>query len=133
MISLKARIGTLYTEDEALKVSGINPELFPDKVRHRTVLGLKDDKGNLVYPAFQFDESGAVAENISTIYDELLEGFNGEEWAVANWLAEPYDFDLSRTRIEVLRNPKDANRIILQAVRLHGILHEKKNQIRRTH
>lgn len=57
-------------------------------VHKRKLLALKTGSGRVVYPAFQFGESGGVVEGISEVV-KLAESVSLSLWAMASWLASP--------------------------------------------
>ena len=82
-------LGPVYdTDGGAEPLGGDRPVSRQVVNKRRGLLALKTGSGRIVSPAFQFDETGAVADGVADIV-KLFENGRISTWSVAFWLASP--------------------------------------------
>jgi hypothetical protein len=81
-------LGPFYDTTGLTRWLGVSRQALADRVRRGSLLACRTEEGHLVYPAFQFDGSGAIRQGLAP----LLKIFTGHDgWLVATWLVTATD------------------------------------------
>lgn len=95
-------LGPVYDTDGVASLLGPRRRVSRQAVHKRRLLALKTGSGRVVYPAFQFDETGTVVDGVPELV-KMIDQASLSLWALASWLASPErEFDGDRP-IDVLR------------------------------
>jgi hypothetical protein len=95
-------LGPSYTTRYVRELFGSTKQAVSDRVRRGTLLALRNDNGDLVYPAFQFGPDGQPLSGIA----EVIAAFKGAvdtRYTIASWLVSPEPELDGRTPIDQLR------------------------------
>jgi hypothetical protein len=84
---VNAQFGPFYRTDQVVRLLGITRQAVADRVRKRSLLGMRTTEGTWVYPTFQFVDRGILAGLSDTLrcFDLAI----ADGWAVAAWLTSP--------------------------------------------
>lgn len=79
-------LGPFYTTRQVTSLlGGASRQALADRRRRGTLLGLKTTDGQLVYPAFQFDEERRVLPGLGEVL-RCFQDVDVDDWTVAGWL-----------------------------------------------
>ncbi len=82
-------LGPVYDTDGVAGLLGGNSPVSRQAVnKRRGLLALKTGSGRVMYPAFQFDETGAVVDGVADVV-KLFDDGRISMWSVASWLVSP--------------------------------------------
>lgn len=108
-------LGPLLGVDEVQQRLGLSSRRELDKmVRRNQLLALPTPDGQIVYPAFQFDEHGRVYPSIERIM-RIFDGIVQTPYTVASWLRGPKDYLEGETPIRWLQLERDDDPVIAGA------------------
>ena len=101
-------LGPVYDTDGVATLLGGGAAVSRQAVHKRRLVALKTGSGRVVYPAFQFTESGGVIDGVGDVL-RILEPTGLSSWTVASWFVSPDDGLDGRTPLDALRSGgKDA-------------------------
>jgi hypothetical protein len=81
-------LGPFYDTAGLTRWLGVSRQALADRVRRGSLLACRTQDGHLVYPAFQFDGSGAIRRGLAPVL-KVFAGYDG--WLVATWLVTASD------------------------------------------
>jgi hypothetical protein len=81
-------LGPFYDTTGLTHWLGVTRQALADRVRRGSLLACRTEDGHLVYPAFQFDGSGAIRPGLAPVL-KIFSGYDG--WLVATWLVTATD------------------------------------------
>jgi Antitoxin Xre/MbcA/ParS C-terminal toxin-binding domain len=84
---VNAQFGPFYRTDQVARLLGITRQAVADRIRKRSLLGMRTKEGTWVYPTFQFVDRGILSG-----LSDALRCFDftvADGWAVAAWLTSP--------------------------------------------
>lgn len=95
-------LGPVYDTETVAELLGGGRAVSRQAVSKRALLALRTGSGRVVYPAFQFDESGAVITGVAEVV-RIMATTSLSSWTLAAWFVSP-EPDLSGERpIDALR------------------------------
>lgn len=86
------------------------------RTRHR-LLGLTKENGRVVYPAFQFGDSGRPFEALPQLIEVLENRGRVDPWTIASWFVTPQSLLHEMTPAEWLAKGEDAELVVNAARR----------------
>lgn len=89
-------LGPVYDAEGVAQILGGETPVSRQAVSKRRLLALRTGSGRVVYPAFQFDESGSVVDGVADVL-KLIEPTQLSPWTLASWFVSP-DLDLDGTQ-----------------------------------
>lgn len=89
-------LGPVYDAEGVAQLLGGETPVSRQAVSKRRLVVLKTGSGRVVYPAFQFDESGSVVDGVADVV-KLVEPTDLSHWTLASWFVSP-DVDLDGTQ-----------------------------------
>jgi hypothetical protein len=98
---VNAQFGPFYRTDQVARLLGITRQAVADRIRKRSLLGMRTKEGTWVYPTFQF-----VDRSILPGLPDALRCFDlavADGWAVAAWLTSPSAVLAGRRPLDHLR------------------------------
>ena len=108
-------LGPLLRTTEVTRIIGIaSAREINALVKRKKLLALPSETGELFYPAFQFNDEGAVYPDIETIIG-IFDGIALTPYTVAAWLKGPKDDLNGETPIQWLERKRDAAPVIAAA------------------
>lgn len=120
-IHIRDIVGKMYSAESARKyLGGITQEELEALIESNSILHVKDKKGNIGYPLFQFKD-GAINPKVQKIMRILLKqhptdyGLIGgrSEWEAAIWLANPYEMYNNKSAVEYMEESPEAYRYVV--------------------
>lgn len=106
-------VGPVHTTKSVMARLGIpSRQAVNDRVRRRTLLGLKTADNHVVYPAFQFARRTVLA-GLSDILGVLED--SADDWTIASWLVAPQPGLAGESVVERLRADRGASPAVLRA------------------
>jgi len=81
-------LGPFYDTAGLTRWLAVSRQALADRVRRGSLLACRTQDGHLVYPAFQFDGSGAIRTGLAPVL-KIFTGHDG--WLVATWLVTATD------------------------------------------
>lgn len=81
-------VGPVYSTTALCRWLGITRQALAGRVQRRTVLRLETDEHDMVYPAFQFNQTKESLPGLSRVLTALAQGTD-DEWTWAAWLNTP--------------------------------------------
>lgn len=103
--------GPFYDTSGLTRWLGITRQALHQKVSRHTILACPLDDGGLVYPTWQFLDSGATIPALGEVLATLCGG-TGDPWMAALWLQAPSDQLGGRCATAWLRQGRDPHRVI---------------------
>jgi hypothetical protein len=97
-------IGPFYDSHGLTGWLQISRQMLRQRVRAGMVLGCPVDDGSLGYPAWQFDDSGAILPGLAEVLVTLNAGAGGDSWQIALWLSAPNEELSGMSARDWLRN-----------------------------
>ena len=108
-------LGAFYDTSGVRRVLGdISRQAVMDRVRRRTLLGLKTADGKWVYPVAQFTPRNEVVDGLA----EILQGFDPtqvDDWTLAGWLASDTPALDGLSPLDWLRQGRDVTAVLTLA------------------
>ena len=84
---VNAQFGPFYRTDQVVRLLGITRQGVADRIRKRTILGMRTTEGTWVFPTLQF-----VGRTVLPGLADVLRCFDpttADGWAIASWLTSP--------------------------------------------
>lgn len=106
---VNALFGPFYRTDQIVTLLGITRQGVFDRVRQRSLLGMRTVEGTWVYPTLQFEGHRLLPE-----LARVLRAFheNADGWSIAAWLASPNAALDGEQPIDRLKAGRDVERIV---------------------
>lgn len=105
---VNALFGPFYRTDQVATLLGVTRQAVADRVRQRSLLGMRTTEGTWVYPTLQFDGRHLLA-GLSAVLRTFDRGDDG--WAIAAWLTSPHAALDGERPIDRVRTARDLDRI----------------------
>lgn len=114
-------VGKMYSTESVRKyLGGITQEELEALIESNSILHVKDKKGNIGYPLFQFKD-GAINPKVQKIMRILLKqhptdyGLIGgrSAWETAIWLANPCETYNNKSAVEYMEESPEAYRYVV--------------------
>lgn len=114
-------VGKMYSTESVRKyLGGITQEELETLMESNSILHVKDKKGNIGYPLFQFKD-GTISPKVQKIMRILLKqyptdyGLRGgrSEWETAIWLANPCKMYGNKSAVEYMEESPEAYRYVV--------------------
>ena len=86
------------------------------RARHR-LLGLHKENGRVVYPAFQFGDTGRPFESLPHVLEVFEKGARADPWSIASWFVTPKALLGGITPVEWLAKNEDPDLLVKAARR----------------
>lgn len=106
--------GPFYDTSGLVRWLGISRQALHQKVARHAVLACPLDDGGLVYPAWQFLDSGATIPSLSEALATLAQGTD-DAWMIALWMQAPSEALDGVRPSQWLRNGGDPQRVLTMA------------------
>jgi hypothetical protein len=81
------QFGPFYRTDQVARLLGITRQGVADRIRKRSLLGMRTKDGTWVYPTFQFVERGILPQLAAVL--RCFDASVADGWVVAAWLTSP--------------------------------------------
>ena len=120
-IHIRDIVGKMYSTESVRKyLGGITQEELEALMEDNLILHVKDKKGNIGYPLFQFKD-GTINPKVQKIIKILLKqyptdyGLKGgrSEWETAIWLANPCEQYNNKSAVEYMEESPEAYRHVI--------------------
>lgn len=120
-IHIRDIVGKMYSTESVRKyLGGITQEELEALMEDNLILHVKDKKGNIGYPLFQFKD-GTINPKVQKIIKILLKqyptdyGLKGghSEWETAIWLANPCEMYNNKSAVEYMEESPEAYRYVV--------------------
>jgi hypothetical protein len=120
-IYIRDIVGKMYSTESVRKyLGGITQEELEALIEDNLILHVKDKKGNIGYPLFQFKD-GTINPKVQKIIKILLKqyptdyGLKGgrSEWETAIWLANPCEMYNNKSAVEYMEDSPEAYRHVI--------------------
>lgn len=120
-IHIRDIVGKMYSTESVRKyLGGITQEELEALMESNSILHVKDKKGNIRYPLFQFKD-GTINPKVQKIIKILLKryptdyGLRGgrSEWETAIWLANPCEMYNNKSAVEYMEESHEAYRYVV--------------------
>jgi hypothetical protein len=106
--------GPFYDTSGLSRWLGISRQALHQKVARHAILACPLDDGGVVYPTWQFLDSGATIPSLPRVLATLAEG-SDDAWMLALWLRAPSENLDGECPSEWLRQGRDAQPVIAMA------------------
>jgi hypothetical protein len=112
-------VGPLLDAKQLQDLLGVETRQAVSDLRaRRRLLGLPKESGRVVYPAFQFGDSGRPFDVLPQVL-EVFEGARVDPWTIASWFVTPQALLLRMTPAEWLAKSEDPD-LVVRAARRSG-------------
>jgi hypothetical protein len=109
--------GPFYDTSGLIRWLGVSRQALHQKGARHAILACPLDDGGVVYPAWQFLDSGATIPSLADVLATLAEGTD-DAWMIALWMQAPSE-DLDGDRpSQWLRNGGDPQQVLAMARRV---------------
>lgn len=106
--------GPFYDTSGLARWLGISRQALHQRVARHAILACSLEDGGVVYPTWQFLDSGATIPSLAEVLTALAKGTD-DPWIIALWMRAPNeDLDGNRPN-EWLRNGHDPQRVVAMA------------------
>lgn len=106
--------GPFYDTSGLTRWLGISRQALHQRVARHAILACLLDDGGVVYPTWQFLDSGATIPSLAEVLHTLAQG-SDDTWMVALWMRAPSDDLDGDPPSEWLRQGRDPQRVIAMA------------------
>lgn len=106
--------GPFYDTSGLTRWLGISRQALHQKVARHAILACPLDDGGVVYPTWQFLNSGATIPSLAGVLATLAEG-NDDPWMIALWMRAPSEHLDGDRPSEWLRQGRDPQQVIAMA------------------
>jgi hypothetical protein len=106
--------GPFYDTSGLSRWLGISRQALHQKVARHAILACPLDDGSVVYPTWQFLDSGATIPSLAEVLATLAEGTD-DAWMIALWMRAPSENLDGERPSEWLRKGRDPQRVIAMA------------------
>ena len=120
-IHIRDIVGKMYSAESARKyLGGITQEELESLIESNSILHVKDKKGNIGYPLFQFKD-GTINPKVQKVMRILLKQYPTDygliggrsEWETAIWLANPCEMYGNKSAVEYMEESPEAYRYVI--------------------
>ena len=120
-IHIRDIVGKMYSTESARKyLGGITQEELEALMESNSILHVKDKKGNIGYPLFQFKD-GTINPKVQKVMRILLKQYPTDyglmggrsEWETAIWLANPCEMYGNKSAVEYMEESPEAYRYVI--------------------
>lgn len=114
-------VGKMYSTESVRKyLGGITQEELEALMESNSILHVKDKKGNIGYPLFQFKD-GTINPKVQKVIRMLLKQYPTDyglmggrsEWETAIWLANPCEMYNNKSAVEYMEESPEAYRYVI--------------------
>ena len=114
-------VGKMYSTESVRKyLGGITQEELEALMESNSILHVKDKKGNIGYPLFQFKD-GTINPKVQKVMRILLKQYPTDyglmggrsEWETAIWLANPCEMYGNKSAIEYMEESPEAYKYVI--------------------
>lgn len=114
-------VGKMYSTESVRKyLGGITQEELEALMESNSILHVKDKKGNIGYPLFQFKD-GTISPKVQKVMRILLKQYPTDyglmggrsEWETAIWLANPCEMYGNKSAVEYMEESPEAYRYVV--------------------
>lgn len=115
-IHIRDIVGKMYSTESVRKyLGGITQEELETLIESNSILHVKDKKGNIGYPLFQFKD-GTINPKVQKVMRILLKQYPTDygliggrsEWETAIWLANPCEMYNNKSAVEYMEESPEA-------------------------
>ncbi|BBZ52968.1 DUF2384 domain-containing protein [Mycobacterium heidelbergense] len=106
--------GPFYDTSGLARWLGISRQALHQRIAQHAMLGCPLADGGVVYPVWQFLDSGATIPSLRAVLTALAEGTD-DAWMMALWMRAPSDRLDGACPSEWLREGRDAERVVAMA------------------
>ncbi|MGQ0670241.1 MAG: hypothetical protein ACT4PO_11315 [Actinomycetota bacterium] len=111
-------LGPLLDARQVQDLLGVDTRQAVSDLRaRRRMLGLPKESGRVVYPAFQFGDSGRPFELLPQVLEVFEERAHVDPWTIASWFVTPQAFLARMTPAEWLAKGEDPDLVVRAARR----------------
>lgn len=103
--------GPFYDTPGLVRWLGISRQALHQRVARHAILACPLDDGGVVYPAWQFLDSGATLPSLTDVLASLADGTD-DAWLIALWMRAPNDNLGGDRPSEWLRNGGDPQQVL---------------------
>lgn len=120
-IHIRDIVGKMYSTESVRKyLGGITQEELETLIESNSILHVKDKKGNIGYPLFQFKD-GTINPKVQKVMRILLKQYPTDygliggrsEWETAIWLANPCEMYNNKSAVEYMEESPEAYRYVV--------------------
>jgi hypothetical protein len=110
--------GPLLDAKQVQDLLGVDTRQAVSDLRaRRRLLGLPKESGRVVYPAFQFGDSGRPFQVLSRVLEVFEERARVDPWTIASWFVTPQTLLARMTPAEWLAKGEDPEMVVRAARR----------------
>lgn len=109
--------GPFYDTSGLVRWLGISRQALHQKVARHAILACPLDDGGLVYPTWQFLDSGASIPSLADVLATLAEGTD-DAWMIALWMQAPSEYLDGDRPNQWLRQGGDPQQVLAMARRV---------------
>lgn len=120
-IHIRDIVGKMYSTESVRKnLGGITQEELEALMESNSILHVKDKKGNIGYPLFQFKD-GTINPKVQKVMRILLKQYPTDyglmggrsEWETAIWLTNPCEMYGNKSAVEYMEESPEAYRYVV--------------------